>query len=295
MKLHDKLSPEQVSCMVSDAFQTANNRIIRSPYMILGITAAVCIVDREKEKVKFLWSGDSRGYFYHEKALFQMTEDQSKAALSVKNGLYSKDDPQYRSDLNKLTAFIGMYAYGYRYHPLETAWISLKPYDMIFLMTDGISSACSNADIQSVIQRNTSWSKLRSFNDIPDINANIIPLTGNSAHLPWKCDTHNRIGVDYAIEMPLAKCLTDELDTYRFQKQNISKEHPEDTTKIITMGIDLCDALIVMHKNKMIHQDIKPQNIFLYQGNYCLGDFGIAREEDSPQFFQEGTRNYWSP
>ena len=141
-------------------------------------------------------------------------------------------------------------------------------------------------------------SKLRIFNDIPDINVNIIPFTGNSAHLPWKCDSHNRIGVDYAIEMPLAKCLTDELDTYRFQKQNISKEHPEDITKIITIGIDLCDALIVMHvmhQNKMIHQDIKPQNIFLYQGNYCLGDFGIAREEDSPQFFQEGTRNYWSP
>ena len=156
MKLHDKLSPEQVSCMVSDAFQTANNRIIRSPYMILGTTAAVCIVDREKEKVKFLWSGDSRGYFYHEKALFQMTEDQSKAALSVKNCLYSKDNPQYRSDLNKLTAFIGMDAYGYGFHPLETAWISLKPYDMLFLMTDGISSACSNADIQSVIQKNTS-------------------------------------------------------------------------------------------------------------------------------------------
>lgn len=141
-------------------------------------------------------------------------------------------------------------------------------------------------------------SKLRIFNDIPDINVNIIPFTGNSAHLPWKCDSHNRIGVDYAIEMPLAKCLTDELDTYRFQKQNISKEHPEDITKIITIGIDLCDALIVMHvmhKKKLIHQDIKPQNIFLYQGNYCLGDFGIAREEDSPQFFQEGTRNYWSP
>ena len=31
MKLNDKLSPEQVSCMISDAFQTANNRIIRSP------------------------------------------------------------------------------------------------------------------------------------------------------------------------------------------------------------------------------------------------------------------------
>lgn len=34
--------------------------------------------------------------------------------------------------------------------------IYCKPYDMLFLMTDGISSACSNADIQSVIQKNTS-------------------------------------------------------------------------------------------------------------------------------------------
>ena len=155
MKLNDKLSPEQVSCMISDAFQTANNRIIRSPHMILGTTAAVCVLDREKEAARFFWSGDSRGYLYRDKILFQMTEDQSKAALSVKNGLYSKDDPQYKSDLNKLTAFIGMDAYGYEFHPLETTWITLKRNDMIFLMTDGISSVCSNYAIRAVIQKNT--------------------------------------------------------------------------------------------------------------------------------------------
>ena len=154
MKLNDKLSPERVSCMILDAFQTANNRIVRSPYMILGTTAAVCVLDREKESVKFFWSGDSRGYLYRDKILFQMTEDQSKAALSVKNGLYSKDDPRYRSDINKLTAFIGMDAYGYEFHPLETAWVSLKANDMIFLMTDGISSVCSNPNIRSAVQKN---------------------------------------------------------------------------------------------------------------------------------------------
>lgn len=155
MKLNDKLSPERVSCMISDAFQTANNRIIRSPYMILGTTAAICVLDREKESVRFFWSGDSRGYLYRDKILFQMTEDQSKAALSVKNGLYAKDDPRYKLDLNKLTSYIGMDAYGYEFHPLETAWISLKPNDMIFLMTDGVSAVCNNYNIRSTIQKNT--------------------------------------------------------------------------------------------------------------------------------------------
>ena len=138
---------------------------------------------------------------------------------------------------------------------------------------------------------------LSSITDNTAGKLNIIPFTGTATRLSWKCDSFNRIGVDYAIQMPLAKCLTDEMDTYKFQKQDIPKEQPEDFTKILTVGTDLCDALIVMqmHQNKLIHQDIKPQNIFLYHDNYCLGDFGIAREEDSPQFFQEGTRNYWAP
>ena len=137
--------------------------------------------------------------------------------------------------------------------------------------------------------------KLSSITDNAAGKLNIIPFTGTSTRLSWKCDSFNRIGVDYAIQMPLAKCLTDEMDTYKFQKQDIRKENPENLIKILTVGIDLCDALIVMHQNKLIHQDIKPQNIFLYHDNYCLGDFSIVREEDNPQFFQEGTRNYWTP
>ena len=150
---------------------------------------------------------------------------------------------------------------------------------------------------QNFCREMINMTKLSSITDNTAGKLNIIPFTGTATRLSWKCDSFNRIGVDYAIQMPLAKCLTDEMDTYKFQKQDIPKEHPEDFTKILTVGIDLCDALIVMQmpQNKLIHQDIKPQNIFLYHDNYCLGDFGIVKEEDSPQFFREGTRNYWAP
>lgn len=95
--------------------------------------------------------------------------------------------------------------------------------------------------------------------------------------------------------MPLVRCLENELKTYKLQKQGIPKEQPENLATILAIGIDLCDALIVMHKNNIIHQDIKPQNIFLDHNNYCLGDLGIARKEDNRQYFREGTPAYWSP
>ena len=147
----------------------------------------------------------------------------------------------------------------------------------------------------NVFREISNWAKLRSSNNIPNINANIIPFTGTATRLSWKCDRFNRIGVDYAIVMPLAKCMTDMVGTYKYRKQAMPQKEPENLAKILTIGIDLCDALIWIHKNNLFHQDIKPENIFWFNEHYCLGDFGIAREENYPQFFQEGTWNYWAP
>jgi len=68
--------------------------------------------------------------------------------------------------------------------------------------------------------------------------------------------------------------------------------------EIIKLGIDLCNALIVLNTNHIIHRDIKPANIFYSKelGCYKLGDFGIAKENQalSPST-QKGTALYASP
>ena len=67
---------------------------------------------------------------------------------------------------------------------------------------------------------------------------------------------------------------------------------------VIHMGTDLCRALELCHKYNIIHRDIKPENIFISrQGNYKLGDFGIARqiEKTRSDMSKKGTYSYMAP
>lgn len=70
---------------------------------------------------------------------------------------------------------------------------------------------------------------------------------------------------------------------------------PAETRKL---GTDLCRALEACAEQKMLHRDIKPDNIFADDdGNYKLGDFGIARCLDNLTAFysRHGTANYMAP
>lgn len=44
----------------------------------------------------------------------------------------------------------------------------------------------------------------------------------------------------------------------------------------IQVGIDLCNALIVLRNHGFIHQNLKPENIFLENGHFALSGFGLA-------------------
>ena len=69
--------------------------------------------------------------------------------------------------------------------------------------------------------------------------------------------------------------------------------------EILRIFIQLCLALQYIHEKKIVHRDIKPQNVFLTNvGVVKLGDFGVARSLENTEDFCKtviGTPFYLSP
>lgn len=99
---------------------------------------------------------------------------------------------------------------------------------------------------------------------------------------------HNvSVGWDILIRMEL---LTD-LPSY-------IRVHSLSTKDVIKLGIDICNALEACQAQKIIHRDIKPDNIFISSsGEYKLGDFGVARtiEKTVSGLSKKGTYTYMAP
>lgn len=76
------------------------------------------------------------------------------------------------------------------------------------------------------------------------------------------------------------------------------KNHDPSCKDVIKLGIDICKALEICQKYKIIHRDIKPSNIFISDnGDFKLGDFGVARtlEKTSSGLSKKGTYTYMAP
>ena len=53
-------------------------------------------------------------------------------------------------------------------------------------------------------------------------------------------------------------------------------------------------ALDFIHRNQMVHLDIKPENIFLKNDQFKLGDFGLVTQSSAAQDVEEGDSRYMS-
>lgn len=78
------------------------------------------------------------------------------------------------------------------------------------------------------------------------------------------------------------------------------RQGPLPIQRIITMAIDLADALTRAHKLNIIHRDLKPANILLSQDDTLrLGDFGVAHLDKQQRItaigVTIGTFDYLSP
>ena len=67
--------------------------------------------------------------------------------------------------------------------------------------------------------------------------------------------------------------------------------------EVYQVGKDLCRALLLCKRHKILHRDIKPANTFLsHNGDYKLGDFGIAKTvERTVGGTKVGTFEYMAP
>ena len=50
-----------------------------------------------------------------------------------------------------------------------------------------------------------------------------------------------------------------------------------DEKEVIRLGIDICTALSTCRKKNIVHRDVSLDNIFVRDGNYKLGDFGVSK------------------
>ena len=88
----------------------------------------------------------------------------------------------------------------------------------------------------------------------------------------------------------------EEGDLYRKIREKQSEEIPE--TRVLDWTSQILISLEYLHAKKVIHRDLKTQNIFLSRGRLFLGDFGISKRLDNTQDLTNtyiGTPYYMSP
>lgn len=75
------------------------------------------------------------------------------------------------------------------------------------------------------------------------------------------------------------------------------KMHTMTEKDVIRLGMDICRALELCGKKKVIHRDIKPQNLFINDfDDFKLGDFGISKTLDhTTKATKTGTSSYMAP
>ena len=100
----------------------------------------------------------------------------------------------------------------------------------------------------------------------------------------------NDPGYDIYIRMELLTGLPDYIN-----RQYPGRRVPD--AAVAQIGADVCRALERCKQHRIIHRDIKPQNIFVNEnGDFKLGDFGIAKTSDhTTKATKTGTYGYMAP
>lgn len=139
----------------------------------LGTTLTLALINKKNTLV--LNTGDSRAYIYKNRKLIQVTEDDSDVWMYYKYGGVKKDHLRYFSNNNVISACIGICP--------ELCTVSStiieNDYDMIFLLTDGVTDLITDSKIKKLIGKTKKKSLLDAIiNEAVNVDQHLhIPLT----------------------------------------------------------------------------------------------------------------------
>lgn len=139
----------------------------------LGTTLTLALINKNNTIVFNV--GDSRCYIYKNKNLIQVTEDDSDVWMYHKLRGVKKDYLRFFSNNNVITACIGICD---ELCKISTTIIE-NDYDMIFLLTDGVTDMITDTKIKTLIKKTKKEYLLNAIiNEAVNVDQNLkVPLT----------------------------------------------------------------------------------------------------------------------
>ena len=170
--------------------------------------------------------------------------------------------------------------FGTTYHSaLKAITIPKSQADLESIMDDGLDATSAESYLEQFVEKIVGefvlMSKLKG-------NSNIVSYEDHQV-----IKHKDGIGWDILIRMELLTPMMSYMKANAITKRDVIK-----------LGIDMCRALELCQKYNIIHRDIKPENIFISDnGDFKLGDFGIAKEVEKTQsgLTKTGTQTYMAP
>ena len=144
--------PDQLHDVVNAYAIKANNEIWemvrRQQGFQSGSTLAMAIID--SENVNIFNIGDSRIYFYKDKKLEQITEDQTLAMKKFKENIYTEEEAKNSPDCHRITNFLGIDENGYGPEAVHTGTYPTESM-IILICSDGLTDMCCDEEIAEIL------------------------------------------------------------------------------------------------------------------------------------------------
>ena len=145
-------SEENLHYAVNEYAIKANNEIWEMVHRQEGYQSGstMTMVTVDSRYINVFNIGDSRVYFFKDRKLIQITEDQTLAMKKFKENIYTEEQSRSSPDCHRITNFLGIDEEGYgpeseHFGPYET-----EPM-IILLCSDGLTDMCCDEEIADIL------------------------------------------------------------------------------------------------------------------------------------------------